>query len=302
MLAPDLHGSGWAAPFPSGLENAMCEFCHKHGEGKKWYLQAKNYSDDLLNDRRRRFIAEFFTHSDRMTEAAQSFERLDRAPRLIREMIRRRVTRRMKREHFGQVVPIEEIEQILGFVNSIVRVACICRHVTLGKEKRYCYGISLGPDGGGFARIVRGLDGSFLNGPNTQGLEAISREEAIAAFRKHDQEGLCHTVWTFNTPFIAGICNCDRADCMAMRSTVTHGVPVMFRAEYVARIDADRCNGCRDCLRNCQFGAIGHSFGGGKSTIDPRMCYGCGVCRAACKREAIRLEPRVEVAAAAGIW
>jgi hypothetical protein len=25
----------------------MCDVCHKHGEGKKWYLQANNYSQDL---------------------------------------------------------------------------------------------------------------------------------------------------------------------------------------------------------------------------------------------------------------
>ena len=38
----------------------MCEFCLQHGEGKKWYLQAKNYADDLLSDvRRRRFIKNF---------------------------------------------------------------------------------------------------------------------------------------------------------------------------------------------------------------------------------------------------
>jgi ferredoxin len=281
---------------------AMCEFCHKHGEGKKWYLQAKNYSDDLLNDTRRRFIEDFFTHADRLAAEASSLERLDKAPRLIKEMVRRAVTRRMKRQHFGQVVPIEEIEQILGFVNSIVRVACICRHVTLGKEKRYCYGISLGPDGGGFGSIIRGLDGSFLNGPNTQGLETMSKDEAIAAFRAHDAEGLCHTVWTFNSPFIAGICNCDRAECLAMRSTVNHDLPVMFRAEYVARVDKDRCTGCRQCMRNCQFGAIGYGAGSAKSMIDPRQCYGCGVCRAACAVDAIRLEPRAEIPEAAGIW
>ena len=33
--------------------------------------------------------------------------------------------------------------------------------------------------------------------------------------REHEKEGLCHTVWTFQTPFIGGICNCDRADCLA---------------------------------------------------------------------------------------
>ena len=41
----------------------MCEFCHKHGEGKKWYLQAKNYSEDLLSDlRRREFITNCIPH------------------------------------------------------------------------------------------------------------------------------------------------------------------------------------------------------------------------------------------------
>jgi hypothetical protein len=28
---------------------AMCEFCVQHGEGKQWYLQMKNYSDELLH-------------------------------------------------------------------------------------------------------------------------------------------------------------------------------------------------------------------------------------------------------------
>jgi hypothetical protein len=26
----------------------MCEFCTEHGEGKKWYLQMKNYAKELI--------------------------------------------------------------------------------------------------------------------------------------------------------------------------------------------------------------------------------------------------------------
>jgi hypothetical protein len=45
----------------------MCEFCHKHGEGRKWYLEARNYGEDLLSDvRRREFIAGFARESDRL--------------------------------------------------------------------------------------------------------------------------------------------------------------------------------------------------------------------------------------------
>jgi NAD-dependent dihydropyrimidine dehydrogenase PreA subunit len=281
----------------------MCEFCTKHGEGEKWYLQAKNYSDDLLSDvRRRRFVEEFVSEPDALARDARRMDRLEKVPNFIKGVIRRIVTRRMKKVHFGQVVPIEEINQIFGFVNSIVRMACICRHTTLGKEKRYCYGISLAPDGGMLAEILRGVDASFFSGPDAAGLETLTRDEAISAFRAHEQEGLCHSVWTFHTPFICGICNCDRSDCLAMRSTVTHAMPVMFRAEYVAEVSPDECTGCRECMRVCQFGAVTYSPSNKKTVIDQRWCYGCGVCRSVCKKNAIRLEERIKVPVAANLW
>lgn len=143
----------------------MCEFCLKHGEGKKWYLQAEHYSDDLLSDiRRRRFIEEFFADPEALAKDTQRLERLGKLPKLIRAIISRLISQRMKKVHFGQVVPIEEVEEIFGFVNSIVRVACICRHITLKQERRYCYGISLAPNGGKLAEIFRGLDTSFFGG------------------------------------------------------------------------------------------------------------------------------------------
>ena len=281
----------------------MCEFCVKHGEGEKWYLQAKNYSDDLLSDiRRRRFIEEFVSEPEGLARDARRLDRLEKLPGFIKGMVGRIVTRRMKKVHFGQVVPIEEINQIFGFVNSIVRMACMCRHVTLGKEKRYCYGISLAPDGGTLAEVFGGLDKSFLNGPDNTGLETLTKDEAISAIRAHEHEGLCHTVWSMHTPFICGICNCDRSDCLAMHATVTHAIPVMFRGEYVAEIAPEECAGCRECMRVCQFGAVTYSPSNKKAVIDQRWCYGCGVCRSACKKNAIRLEERTKVPVAANLW
>jgi Pyruvate/2-oxoacid:ferredoxin oxidoreductase delta subunit len=281
----------------------MCEFCLKHGEGKKWYLQAKNYSDDLLSDSRRcRFIESFMSDTEPLKREMQHLDRLERAPKLIRSLIQRMVSGRMKRVHFGQVVPIEDMERIFGMMNSIVRVACVCRHVTLGKEKRYCYGVSLSPDGGKFGQIVRGLDKSYLSGPDMAGRERLSREQAVAALREHEQEGLCHTVWTFRTPFIGAVCNCDRTDCLAMRCTITHGMPLMFRAEYVAQVDADACVGCRQCMRVCQFGAMSYSPSNQKVSIDQRWCYGCGICRSACAKNAIHLHDRAGIPAAANRW
>jgi NAD-dependent dihydropyrimidine dehydrogenase PreA subunit len=275
----------------------------KHGEGEKWYLQAKNYSDDLLSDiRRRKYIEEFVSHPEALAGSAHYLDLLSKLPRPIRDLASRIFTWKMKKNHFGQVVPIEDIKQVFAFTNSIVRVACVCRHITVGAEKRYCYGISLSPDGGWLTEMSRSLDMSFFTGPDVSGFEILTKDEALSAFHEHEREGLCHTVWTFHTPFIGGICNCDRSDCLAMRTTVTHATPVMFRAEFVAGIVPEECSGCRECMRICQFGAITYSASNKKAMIDQRWCYGCGVCRSACKNNAIRLEERSKVPVASALW
>jgi len=282
----------------------MCEFCVKHGEGRKWYLEAKNYSEDLLNDLSRRKTISDIVH--RIEESGKKFEerfnRLEKAPGLVQRLVRWLVVRKMKKEHYGQVVPIEDVERIFNLINSVVRVACVCRYTKLGEEKRYCYGISMGPIDDETVESLLGGENSFLNGPESKGAEEMDKDEALSNLRDYERQGLCHTVWTFGTPFIGAICNCDRSDCLAMRSTVTHDVPVMFRAEYVAEVRPDLCEGCRQCMRVCQFGAIGYSAAQGKIFIDPRRCYGCGICRAVCPRGAIELKDRVSVPAAAERW
>lgn len=282
----------------------MCEFCVKHGDGKKWYLEAKNYSDDLLSDiRRRKFIEEFFTTEiQKLGTTVEKLERLDKAPWFVKRFVRWRISSSMKKNHHGQVVPIEDIERIFEFTNSIVRMSCVCRRINVGKEKYCCYGVSVAPNGGQFAEIVSGLDSSFLGGPDPKGLDTISKEEALALFKEHEREGLCHSVWTFVTPFIGGICNCDRPECIAMKTTVTHGIPVMFKAEYVGEVNSDLCIGCRQCMEVCQFGAIGYGAAAEKVTIDPRRCYGCGICRAVCEKDAIELKDRSKVPVAANLW
>jgi len=257
----------------------MCEFCIKHGEGKKWYLEASNYAEDMLSDMsRQKMIRTYFKEIyDGRDQIVQQLADLDKAPAVVKRFIRWKTVRNMKRNHWGQIVPIEDIEKIFEFINSIARASCICRYLVRKEEKRYCYGISMGPNGGKLAEIFSDLDASFLTGPDSKGLETISKEEALEQFRSYEKEGLCHSVWTFQTPFIGGVCNCDRPDCLAMTMSVTHGIPVMFRAEYVAETDWDSCEGCRRCMKVCQFGAIGYSAGQKKSYIDPRRCYGCGI-------------------------
>lgn len=280
----------------------MCEFCTRHGEGKKWYLQAKNYGEDLANDlRRKRFVDHFFNemmkggHGD----PQQGLENLRQAPAIFQGFVRGLVSRRLKREHFGQVVPLEDVEKVLDICSGIVRLPCVCRRLMRGRDARYCLGVSINPHQFFFDGVV---SKDYWSGPDGVGLERLTRAEAVTLVRDFEKEGLSHSVWAFVVPFIGGICNCDRSDCYAMRYTLREQVKVMFRGEYVAEVDPERCVGCRACMRQCQFGAIDYSAMQQKCFIDARTCYGCGICRSACQHNAIGLQDRGSVPTAATLW
>ncbi len=289
----------------------MCEFCIQHGEGKKWYLAMKNYSDELVHE-------ELSPEQKEATGAATRAEWLDRfaecfampamtgVPKPIAQVAMAlspgefgpgrlpddEILARRKMCHFGQVLPIEDIEKIIDLVDSITRIPCGCRFLSTGKtDKRYCFGLSKGPSG----RAPMIPD-------SATSLEVLDRETAKKIFREYDEEGLIHTLWTGVTPYILGLCNCDR-DCLAYRMYIEQrGLPSFFRAEYVSRVDAELCSGCKECYKQCQFGAFFYSSGLGKVYIDPTRCFGCGVCRPSCPTNAIELIPRERDAAAANIW
>ena len=288
----------------------MCEFCTKHGEGKKWYLQMKNYAEQLFYEELtaaqkgvvgattrlewgNRFWESFVLAA--MGRSARAHEEPQDAspagPDAARPTEQEIVAHRQV-EHFGQVLPIEDVEQVIDGADSITRMPCGCRFYTTGKaDKRYCFG--LGVD-------RWGILGKYPDAASS--LEVLAKEDAKRIFRKFDQEGLMHSIWTGVTPYVIGICNCDR-DCGAYKGYIEmRGAPSFFRAEYVCQTDWDLCTGCKSCMSQCQFGAQFYSSALGKVYIDPTRCFGCGVCRATCPNDAIKLLPRQQSPAAANLW
>ena len=296
----------------------MCEFCIKHGEGKKWYLQMKNYSDELLHadlsSYHKKYKEEFgelalhgtdeitnnFFNAKTRVDWINNHFRSFRLPAITGEgsfdlsitPATEMETAADKFVHYGQVVPIEDIEKVIDIGPSITRFACFCRYLTTGKaDQRYCFGF-------GFAES--GIPGNFPDAASS--LEVLDKEEAKKIFRKLDEDGQIHIPFTHTTPYIGSICNCDH-DCVSFKRHIEKkGAPTFFRAEYIAQADWDVCTGCKSCMSQCQFGSIFYSSANAKVYIDPTRCYGCGVCRAPCPTEAITLIPRQEVPEAANLW
>jgi len=141
----------------------MCEFCTEHGEGKKWYLQMKNYADALLHEQlssaqkdivgaptrfewNNRFLESFVMpatgSATKMEEEPQSTP--PPAEPSTPQPSEDEIVARQKVQHFGQVLPIEDVEQVIDMVDSITRMPCGCRFITTGKaDKRYCFGFGI---------------------------------------------------------------------------------------------------------------------------------------------------------------
>lgn len=279
----------------------MCGFCTQHGDGRTWYLQASNYAADLARDlERRAYIIDFVRSFDhRIPAVVKALGAMRALPSPLRRRASDAFTRRVRPVHFGQPVPLEDCDRILDITTSVVRLPCVCRRFARTADEGWCLAITTRPVDALLAEAFK----DYITGPDTLGLEPLDKPGALRLLGDAERRGLMHSVWTFLTPFIGAICNCNLASgCMAMRLTREFGVDIMWRGENVAAVDTARCDGCGACVERCPFDAIRRRERGGAVVVAVEDCFGCGVCRSACERGAITLLERRFVRAAAGIW
>jgi ferredoxin len=275
----------------------MCEFCQKYGEGQKWYLQARNFVGELFNDQRKQYIANLYENFETMlAHGFAAADRLDTSdPAIIQALAQ--AHERQKEEHFGQVIPLEDVEKILDTTVNVVRMPCVCRSVLHGvHDARFCFH---------FATFKSDLwpKDFFDQWPDwSRDLDVVTKEEAKKDFQKLGRQGVVHTVWHWGAPWIGSFCNCSPADCIGLSRGLELRQRLVFKSEYVAAIDIEKCNGCRDCMKICPFGAIKYAASSAKCTADQLQCFGCGACRSVCAHDAITLFDRNAIPALANEW
>lgn len=101
---------------------------------------------------------------------------------------------------------------------------------------------------------------------------------------------------------VSFICNCCRCCCEAMiaarKLAFLHPV---HTTNFIAEVDASRCNGCKRCLEACPVDALSLTPAPDEKHPDRQLavrdedtCLGCGVCVKACARGALKLAARPE--------
>jgi len=278
----------------------MCEWCEKYGDGyERWYFNPANYARRLYKIRKEGTDASGAEANPQaaggMAVVGHDFLEARAAGDVATvEKIKQDAEAASWITHFGQVVTHEEALKVVDILYPIGLMTCACRRSMQGL-----------PDDENFTCIGMGTGMyKWERWPDTYrgGVHFITPDEAKEVLAKVNKRGLVHTLFTFGTPYLAGLCNCDYPDCAAIRTVVDLGIRVLWKGHYVAKIDPELCNGCASCVHRCQFRALSFSPSGNKAFIDQFQCFGCGLCVTECDQEAITLVDRANVPALANSW
>lgn len=188
-----------------------------------------------------------------------------------------------------EVLAWERATGIVTEARTVAVSACPCRtHAELlGRACDAPVRTCLSFDGAAEALLRAGLAEHISN---AEGLEILTSAKAA---------GLAQTADNVKEQ-IAYLCNCCGCCCGMMQAIREAGLhAAIVSSNWMARIDHERCRGCRDgCVTACPAAAIDRvdSQGQGRraywAVLDLDRCLGCGVCVDRCRFEALELVPR----------
>jgi Pyruvate/2-oxoacid:ferredoxin oxidoreductase delta subunit len=108
----------------------------------------------------------------------------------------------------------------------------------------------------------------------------LSFDEVVQFLKDCNEDGLVHTLNIQNC-----ICNCCD-DCCAIFHGQKQGKQVFIPSPFVAEVDYYECNSCGMCAMRCPVDAVER---GKRSSVNPDVCLGCGVCVPSCRTGAMKL-------------
>jgi ferredoxin len=279
----------------------MCELCMKHGAGKKWYLNAQHYSDEIV---------EKYNLRDYLMEQYKNFEQVSvrkvhgfnavgldyklRMPiigRIIKSAAQKMLhstkppVNPLRAEgHIGQVVPLEDGIAILEecAAEPMINKNCMCRYMSRGEKEACCINFGV------MSEILEKLP-RFI--PEKDKFH-LTRHEAIERFTANNRKGYIGTIWFGPFPYINNLCSCANPECAGIRPRLDFDIFSIYKAEYAIQLDRQKCSDCMICVSKCPFKAFTFDRPAKEVRLDINKCYGCGVCRHFCPDDALHLSPR----------
>ncbi len=283
----------------------MCRMCDLLGEGQIWYLNPKNYGHRLYRRRKPGTRPTELRGGSVEAEEGGGGENLlfkaseakaDGDMETFNKTIKE-LNDRLAGQWLAQVLPLQDAQAVMDLVQGpLGAMMCLCRYQHRGEEANNLRDYSCLGLGTGMLKWERWPE------RYRGGVEFLSPAQAKEWLEYWNKRGYVHMLMQEGQPFIGGLCNCDYPTCNQIRQREDYGYEHLIKAEYVAKLDYDLCNGCGDCVMRCQFGALRYEVALDKANIEPFKCFGCGLCETKFSRGAIRLVPRSTVPALKDVW
>ena len=258
----------------------MCDICKKHGGGNKWYFNPKNYSKEMGEARIELLekIARDRGYERWVISGFGTIEHLKVIP-ILNKLTKNLGEKYFKKTEGGQIIPVNDALKVLELCENPALLPCTCRDI-IGEEKYCCLNFGLIPE-------------LYKKANPDEYVEEISVNKAKRLLQEWDKEGFFHIILWGKAPYVTSVCNCTAANCIAYKGRFVSEIKTsMLKGENIARVNNEKCQGCKTCLTRCQFGAIFFNVDYGKAFIDIRKCVGCGLCATECENNAIELIER----------
>jgi ferredoxin len=188
-----------------------------------------------------------------------------------------------KVEPSHQIIPMEEVYQIIDKQSDFIVVSCPCR------QRKEVEGIRKCKDKYPIHNCI--IFGAFAKGMLEIGdpaVKSITKEEAKKITRESAELGLVHMTDN-NAEDSHILCACCECCCGNLAGLIRFrdNPRAIARANYVSSINEDLCAACGTCLERCKFEAINVE---NYAHVDSDKCVGCGLCAVTCPEGAITIK------------
>lgn len=192
------------------------------------------------------------------------------------------VSEKIEPQH--DIVPVEEVYNIIEMNESFALVPCPCRKRAGIEGIRKC-------------EDKYPVYNCIIVGPGAEALLALgdpesrraSKEEVVKIAKDAAELGLVHTTDNYSGPATI-LCQCCECCCGLLAGLTRPGLEnpkAIAKANYLAKINSENCVACGTCEERCKFGAISIDD---IAQINEDRCMGCGLCAVTCPEEAISMK------------
>lgn len=266
----------------------MCKYCILHGKGKKWFIEVENFSRNMLDDYQRMELIDValryaagkkpkITPFSLKLYASEAVLLTAMHVPFMKNAALSEANSLLEKYHFGQVLTLEETCQLVECAGHIVLFDCRCQRMEANKKIACCLGV--------------GAFGDLAEDMPEVGAKRLTIDEAKEIIKLHDASGCFHSLWTFKVPFIGTICNCDSKVCHGIRDIKRGATQTLVKGHFYSYSNQSKCIMCGNCVKACIFSVRKYSREG-RPEVDPRDCFGCGLCRNVCESGAIILKDK----------